>query len=625
MLGHNSMALQMTTATFTNSGCGITSSKCRSPFKWHKFNGAGPERVGNLSSAPFAVGILKRALQQPELDYPEPIVEALLKHCEDYEDAEELQSATLLAHRVHNSLATKRQREALQAGEVAAQKQQAEEEVAHRTQEVANGLYIGKRKREEDNEEDENTKRQRNEATEQSVENNAVEEDVKRDREHASVLIQNVPLDVSTMRIRQYFSSCGTIKQVKPVQDDEHSFIVEFEEAEAANFALSRNGREFEGATVSVILNTGSTLFVANYPATADEAYIRNLFRSYGEIINVRFPSLLRNKKRRFCYVEFKHPIDAQAATEIDGKEIDGVQLVAKISEPGARQTRQETSDDGRKVFVGQIPFKAKRNQVENFFAKCGTIQHVKFPQDEKSMSRNRGIAFLTFANQAEALAAVGMNGEEFMGRKITVSLTSDRDNRSIQSANSRSPSVSSRLDAPGPSKPPRFPNNDDLVDRRERTVAISGVPDTVNQSRIRAAAEKFGTVRKIVLKTSHQGALVEYESIPDAGRAMIGLENMEIDPGRHFHVTTEKEMMQQKPELKTDQFGKRPNSGDAIGANAPVRRPAQAGARKRGGHLGMRSSVLLGPSDKGDSKVDGNGETEKKSNDHFRNLINNG
>merc|ERR1711939_259529 len=40
------------------------------------------------------------------------------------------------------------------------------------------------------------------------------------------------------------------------------------------------------------------------------------------------------------------------------------------------------------------------------------------------------------------------------------------------------------------------------VEDRRQRTVAICDVPDTVNESRIQAMAEKAGPVRKVILKT---------------------------------------------------------------------------------------------------------------------------
>lgn len=582
----------------------------------------GRDRLASLSSAPFAAGILKQGLQHPNLDYPEPLMEALLNHCEDYEDAEELQSALILVRRVQKELAVKRHQEALQANEIALQTQKAEEELHQRTQEVANGLHIGKRKRDGESDEEEIKKRYKTDEVEESVESNETpEEQLKRDREHASILVQNLPSNVTETRIRQYFSSCGTVKNLK-LLPDENSVVIEFDDADAATYALSRDGREFDGSVISVDLNTGSTLYVTNYPAAADEIWIRNLLRPYGEIINIRFPSLQRNKRRRFCYVEFKLPREAHAATELDGKEIEGLNIVVKISNPAARQPRAETKSDGRTVFVGQLPFKATTEDIEKVFSKYGKLEHIRLPPDSKNASRNRGIAFLTFARQEEAEAALAMDGQEFMERKIVVHASSGGNLRAEGSiGRSKSPSAQPES-ASGASTAPK-PERDlaSIEERRQRTVAITNVPDTVNDSRIKAVAEKIGPVRKVVLKTNHQGALIEFQAVPDAGRGMIELDGYEISPGRHIRVTTERELFQQKPERKQEPFVKRPAPiRSAPSTNGPIKRPPQPGVRK-GGHLGQRS--LLHSDGKRVSTTEEQTNGGKKTNDDFRQLIN--
>ena len=342
-------------------------------------------------------------------------------------------------------------------------------------------------------EEPEAKRQQSDDVTEQSVEKNGVEE-LKRDREHASVLVQNIPQNVTETQIRPMLSKCGIVKHLKLLQDDENSVVVEFEDSDAANFALSRNGVEFEGAELSIVLNTGSTLFVTNYPATADDAYIRNLFREYGEI-NVRFPSLLRNKKRRFCYVEFKRPSDAQSATEINGKDVDGLALEVKISNPAARQERKESTNLGRQVFVGQLSFKAKGDEVENLFSKYGTIEVIKIPQDNHP-TRNRGIAFLTFSTPEEAQAALVTNGEELEGSENPVKLISDQVNRSTRTLNGRSKSPSLQPDA----FVHKGLNPEQLAVGKEPW--RSQTFDTVNQTRVRAAGEG-GRVRKVMKRVT--------------------------------------------------------------------------------------------------------------------------
>lgn len=54
--------------------------------------------------------------------------------------------------------------------------------------------------------------------------------------------------------------------------------MIEFETKEEALGALTRDQKLFDGNTIEVQLDAGSTLWVTNFPPTADEAYIRGLF-----------------------------------------------------------------------------------------------------------------------------------------------------------------------------------------------------------------------------------------------------------------------------------------------------------------------------------------------------------
>lgn len=54
--------------------------------------------------------------------------------------------------------------------------------------------------------------------------------------------------------------------------------IIEFETKEEALGAQIRDQKLLKENTIEVQIGTGSTLFVTNFPATADEEYIRNLF-----------------------------------------------------------------------------------------------------------------------------------------------------------------------------------------------------------------------------------------------------------------------------------------------------------------------------------------------------------
>ncbi|RMZ81307.1 hypothetical protein DV737_g2597, partial [Chaetothyriales sp. CBS 132003] len=568
------------------------------------------------SSSPFAVAILKQGLERQDLDYPEYLIEALLNHCEDYEDADELQAALVLTARVQKRLAARRELEAATAAKTADEAATKSSPLHHTDDTVVNDVHIGKRKRDDELGVDDGPKRVKSEEhTRPTIEApHEIAGELKRDREHASILVHNLPENITDTRLRQYFSSCGSVQSLRSLDDDDHSYVIEFKEAQEAQYALSRDGQELDGSILSVLLNTGSTLYVTNYPPAADDAFIRTLFQPFGDIVSVRFPSLQGNKRRRFCYLEFKSPDQAQAALELDGREVEGLSMTVKISNPALRKQRHVALGQGNVVFVGQLPFRASEDELTRAFAGFGDIEQVRMPRDVQNKSRNKGIAFITYKTADSAQSALCMDSTDFHGRKIKVNLADDQSHPQSRRSLARSSSPNPKFDRDTASSPA---NNVEM--RRQRTIVLADVPDTVNESRIRAVADKFGPVVKVMLRTNHQGALVEFENAADAGKASLGLDGFEINPGRKVRVTTEKEMMAQQPEKKMDKIG-----GKAT-PKAPIRRPQQPAVGRKGGHLGQRSAAVFHTEKAGHDQAnsDQKGGVVKKSNDDFRALLN--
>lgn len=159
---------------------------------------------------------------------------------------------------------------------------------------------------------------------------------------------------------------------------------------------------------------------------------------------------------------------------------------------------------------------------------------------------------------------------------------------------------------------------------RGSRTFALMNVPDTVNDARIRALLEPFGRLVKIILRPDHQGAIVEFVDVHDAGKASLALEGKEITPGRPLHIGSVTELKTMQAEHKTDRVTSikqnRPKSTFPV--SAPIKRPQQPGVRggRRGG-LGVKRVTGAAP-DKMDTSSDGDGGKTQKSNDDFRAMI---
>ena len=63
-----------------------------------------------------------------------------------------------------------------------------------------------------------------------------------------------------------------------PPDEDSVSALIEFDSREDAIAAQTRDRRVIDEHTIEVQIRIDTTIYVTNFPPTADEAYIRDLF-----------------------------------------------------------------------------------------------------------------------------------------------------------------------------------------------------------------------------------------------------------------------------------------------------------------------------------------------------------
>ena len=74
-----------------------------------------------------------------------------------------------------------------------------------------------------------------------------------------------------------------------------------------------------------------------------------------------------------------------------------------------------------KKLFVGNIPFKAREEDLKDLFAKYGEVSSVNFIVD-KGSGRAKGFGFVEMASDEGAIKAVeALNGAQFTERTLTV------------------------------------------------------------------------------------------------------------------------------------------------------------------------------------------------------------
>ena len=72
---------------------------------------------------------------------------------------------------------------------------------------------------------------------------------------------------------------CGSINSVLlTTNDDSTTATLEFETKEDALTAQTKDQKLYGNNVIEVQIGKGTTLYVANFPPTADEAYIKELF-----------------------------------------------------------------------------------------------------------------------------------------------------------------------------------------------------------------------------------------------------------------------------------------------------------------------------------------------------------
>ena len=75
----------------------------------------------------------------------------------------------------------------------------------------------------------------------------------------------------------------------------------------------------------------------------------------------------------------------------------------------------------GNRLYVGNLPFHATEDLVQQKFATCGEVKEVKLMLDRMT-GQSRGFCFVEMATAEGAAAAIEQfNGKEFGGRTLTV------------------------------------------------------------------------------------------------------------------------------------------------------------------------------------------------------------
>ncbi len=77
-------------------------------------------------------------------------------------------------------------------------------------------------------------------------------------------------------------------------------------------------------------------------------------------------------------------------------------------------------------LYVGNIPFKAREDEVQRLFAAYGAVKSVRLVRGGPNR-RPKGYGFVEMASSSDVQAALALNGVEFAGRKLRVNEAKDK------------------------------------------------------------------------------------------------------------------------------------------------------------------------------------------------------
>ena len=84
----------------------------------------------------------------------------------------------------------------------------------------------------------------------------------------------------------------------------------------------------------------------------------------------------------------------------------------------------------GRKLYVGNLPYSAGEQELNDKFGEFGTVESANIISD-RNTGRSKGFGFVEMASDSEAQAAIeGLNGTDYEGRPMKVNEARPRENK---------------------------------------------------------------------------------------------------------------------------------------------------------------------------------------------------
>ncbi|KAF9541032.1 RNA-binding protein 4F [Mortierella hygrophila] len=169
------------------------------------------------------------------------------------------------------------------------------------------------------------------------------------------------------------------------------------------------------------------TLFVVNFKEDTTAAKLKEMFGEYGTVLRCTMAAPKQGKARYFAYVQMSKPEEAQAALALDGRDVGhrlGLQVrisdtnkasraPPSVKPPLPKESRHELNVKGLDIDV-------KDEDLRKLVSLYAEPEHIY--AQRQADAKGGTWANIKFHTEADADAAVAMNGLSFQGKTLEVS-----------------------------------------------------------------------------------------------------------------------------------------------------------------------------------------------------------
>ncbi|CAI5492303.1 unnamed protein product [Closterium sp. Naga37s-1] len=262
------------------------------------------------------------------------------------------------------------------------------------------------------------------------------------------------------------------------------------------------------------------TVHVGNLETFVNESTLYLLFSQFGTVTNVRLAGDPK-MQTRYAFVEFNDSVMAHAACLLDGLQVGSRNLRVSLSKPYAgkgaasaavqnplaalmggaglaatpavsaaprkRSTVEDQERISRTIHVRNVDIQITEAMLVEYFGVCGTVTAAR-----TAGTNNPRTAWVEFAAQQSALAALSLDGQVLAGQTLRISPSKS----AIQT------NALSQRNAPPPALPTMTPAMMmAAVAAPQNIVKVQGIPAKASESDVRALVEgRCGHVRSLII-----------------------------------------------------------------------------------------------------------------------------